>query len=628
MLRQYDANPDDSFWSFFPSKELPTTAYTEVIITAFAQEVDSVRGKMTRMENKRADRILSDLEEGASSYQKSDLPPINTINAKSAYEHGEVLTDTIATWVKKGYVAGPFDSPPMAGFRVNPLGAVVRNGKVRPILNMSGPKNKSFNDNVNRNKLERLHMGTAKQFSYALKKAGKGAVFSKFDIQDAYKLIPAKKADYRLQGFSWLGKYFVETRMSFGGVPSPCNFDRLGKTKDLVVCLKKNISRNSVFRALDDSPCVGPKDSGIAEKFSSGMRDFCKKTGIPLAPNCPQAEKAFELVTKGTVLGIEFDSNKMEWSLSKKKADKIITRCIDVVNSSHIGLEQLQQLMGSINDLAQMCPLMKFHKREGNSFMKKFQGDSGIILMVPEELKDELRICAKIARSAMSGMPIAESPVPPPLSKVTCYTDAAGASFSTVQGNRMCHDNTGKGVSCIIGEEEDFIQAWTRLAWPEGLLERKRDERGVFYGSKTTTLESVGLLLPLIVFPDLVMGRDLVFYIDNQAVMYGWQSGYVKNDRSASEVLKAAQYLGAFLGATIHVAHVPRMSHSLAKMADELSRKEDGFCGKTNRLLQDKERRDVVSSLLDWLVDPTQGSLTEKLLKEAATKHPNLCSGP
>ena len=106
--------------------------------------------------------------------------------------------------------------------------------------------------------------------------------------------------------------------------------------------------------------------------------------------------------------------------------------------------------------------------------MKKFQGDSGIILMVPGELKDELRICAKIARSAISGMPIAECPVPPPLSKVTCYTDAAGASFSTVQGNRMCHDNTGKGVSCIIGEEEDFIQAWTRLDWPEGLLERKK----------------------------------------------------------------------------------------------------------------------------------------------------------
>ena len=197
-------------------------------IKAFEEEVDSVKDLMTASELKRAKKVISDLRLGASAYQKSPLPPVNTVNAKSAVENGQVLTDTIVTWIKKGFVAGPFVSPPLPGFRVNPLGAVVRNGKVRPILNMSGPVNKSFNDNVDRGKLERLHMGTAKQFASALKDAGKDAVFSKFDIQDAYKLLPARPEDYRLQEFCWLGRYFVETRLSFGGVPSPCNFDRLG----------------------------------------------------------------------------------------------------------------------------------------------------------------------------------------------------------------------------------------------------------------------------------------------------------------------------------------------------------------------------------------------------------------
>ena len=168
---------------------------------------------------------------------------MNSVNTKSPVENGELLTDTIATWIKKGFVAGPFDSPPMPGFRTNPLGVVTRNGKIRPILNMSGPKGASFNDNVDRPKLERLHMGTAKNFGTALKHAGKDAVFSKFDIQDAYKLMPAKPEDFRLQGFSWLGKYFIETRQSFGGVPSPCNFDRLNKTKDTVICLKSGTPR-------------------------------------------------------------------------------------------------------------------------------------------------------------------------------------------------------------------------------------------------------------------------------------------------------------------------------------------------------------------------------------------------
>ena len=49
-----------------------------------------------------------------------------------------------------------------------------------------------------------------------------------------------------------------------------------------------------------------------------------------------------------------------------------------------------------------------------------------------------------------------------------------------------------------------------------------------------------------------------------EMVMYGWLNGYGKNDSSASEVLKTAQYLAAFLGITVHVKHVPRMLDSLA----------------------------------------------------------------
>ena len=101
-------------------------------------------------------------------------------------------------------------------------------------------KSKNYFDNVDKAKLERLHMGTAKEFGFSLKKAGKGAKFSKFDLQDAYKLMPAKKKDFRLQGFFWLGKWFLETQQGFGGAPSPSNFDRLAKTKDVVVCIKSN----------------------------------------------------------------------------------------------------------------------------------------------------------------------------------------------------------------------------------------------------------------------------------------------------------------------------------------------------------------------------------------------------
>ena len=154
-----------------------------------------------------------------------------------------MLTDKITGWIESSFIARPFDTPLVTGFRVNPLMAVVRNNKVRPVLNMSGPKNKSFNDNVDRSQLEQVKMDSAKVFGHKLREIGKKAIFSKFDFCDAYKSIPAKANDYRLQGLKWLGKYFVEVEQIFGGIPSVCNFDREGGTIMLLATLVSRIPR-------------------------------------------------------------------------------------------------------------------------------------------------------------------------------------------------------------------------------------------------------------------------------------------------------------------------------------------------------------------------------------------------
>ena len=294
-----------------------------------------------------------------------------------------------------------------------------------------------------------------------------------------------------------------------------------------------------------------------------------------------------------------------------------------MINSSHTSLEQLQKLMGSVNDLAQMCPLLEVNKRAGNALVRKFEGNTKIIKMVTDELKKELAVIAKVAHSLKSALPIAREPTQPSLSALTCYTDAAGASFTFVRGERICHNNEGRGVSCLMGTDDSDVWAWTRLSWPERLLTSERDEKGVFYGSKSTMLESVGLLLPLLAFPEEVAGRNLIFMIDNIAVLYGWNRGYVKNDRAASEVLKSVTYLAAFLGVKIHVRHVPRMTDSLAQMADELSQKDTGFAGKTVRALSKAKFAEVSGSLLKWLASPNERSLVGVLVKEAGIKHPN-----
>ena len=90
----------------------------------------------------------------------------------------------------------------------------------------------------------------------------------------------------------------MELMLSFGGKPSPTNFDNLGKTKDHLVCLETKTPRFRVPRALDDSPCVASVNSGLVEKFSEEMKKLCGELNIPIAENCPKAEKAFELVVR------------------------------------------------------------------------------------------------------------------------------------------------------------------------------------------------------------------------------------------------------------------------------------------------------------------------------------------
>jgi predicted RNA-binding protein with PUA domain len=56
-----------------------------------------------------------------------------------------------------------------------------------------------------------------------------------------------------------------------------------------------------------------------AEQFGTCFKEICKQSNVLIADNCPQNEKAFELQQSGIVLGIGFDSRKLEWFLPKKK---------------------------------------------------------------------------------------------------------------------------------------------------------------------------------------------------------------------------------------------------------------------------------------------------------------------
>ncbi len=171
----------------------------------------------------------------------------------------------------------------------------------------------------------------------------------------------------------------------------------------------------------------------------------------------------------------------------------------------------------------------------------------------------------------------------PPLATISFTTDAAGFSE-----NNKWTSNIGCGV---IGTDmnEDTILGF-QMWWPKEFIMSATDNKGKRFGNKTTTLEMIALLLPLLLIPEKLRNSHIRLFTDNASCVFGMKDGYVKNDEYASIFIRTAHLIGAYLGSVLHVIHAPRRSSWEAITADNLSREtttsllEDQICSRYRHL--------------------------------------------
>ncbi len=144
------------------------------------------------------------------------------------------------------------------------------------MLNVSVPAGESFKDNIDNIEVERVYMDTARSFSYALLDTGKDAWLNKTDEKDAFKNMPARIQDLRLQGFKVFNKYFVVLLMIFGACTSLANNDILGNTIEKLVLAESSVPRKFVKRAVNDQPTATPPNSDWGEMFVSSYQRICR----------------------------------------------------------------------------------------------------------------------------------------------------------------------------------------------------------------------------------------------------------------------------------------------------------------------------------------------------------------
>jgi hypothetical protein len=431
------------------------------------------------------------------------------------------------------------------------------------------------------------------------------------DMRDAYKIIPAPLEDLRLQGFQWLGKYFVETQQLFGAETAVCNYDRLGNTTKTIAVVICQCSERSAPRQLDDTVKIDTANSNNCQKFTSTYKQLCEDIGIKLADNCPNNEKAFENKTFGKILGIFFDSSDLTWKLPDEKVQKTLTSIKAALSSHTVDLLSMQKLLGRLNDICLMCPFLSGFKRSLNDdlgFMQRtFQGKP-----LSEQSKKDLLIWAGFLQDKNKWHSICPRPAGPPVNRKELSSDASG-------GKNMTKGQFGCGN---IGFKEDgTIFFVSQLFWPENGLILKKDRKGASFGNKTMTLEMVGVILPFLLVPDQLAEQHVVVKVDNFGCIFGWNNRSVAGDICASILIRALHLISAYLGCIVHIEHLPRVLSWDAQLVDRLSR-QSTTTPNDMRLLDSFTNRPIPKTLRDWLVNLVEDfSISTDLLNDVM----NIC---
>lgn len=574
---------------------MPVKPVTKIDIKNLETLIADNHDMLTQSQKSRAKKAIQTLEKGAPSYQKHELPSIFQKNAKSTYEYGHLVTDTIVHWLKSGYVCGPFEEPPCEKFRVNSLMAVPQDSKVRIILNVSLPENNSFNSNIIPNSLEKVNMSSARNFGYTLKKCGAGAIMSKFDICDAYKQIPASPKDYRLQGFFWLGKFFIETTQIFGAASSVCNFDIQGNTNSTLAIVISGIDPILVHRHLDDSPVASPSNSNSCNAFSEAYMAVSKKLNVKLAEPCAKNEKAFMNQTNGKVLGIWFNTLTMKWHLPEEKAEETIRLIYSAVCDEFVSTLNAQKLLGHLNNVCLMSPFLQGFKYCIIEDLAVSLRNNYELVKYSKQAKEDLMVWYNFLVDK-SPKPIPGEPHALVLGHLEFTSDAAGWPDN-------CSGHHRPAVATVGLNECGEIIVVGRMFWNTNMIRNVVDKAEIRYGNKTTFLEFVGILLPILSKPCIFKDKHVSFKTDNMGCAQAWSNRRSKEDADLSIVIRILHIACYILNTVIVISHVPRNSSWDSCLVDRLSR-DTTTTSNDNKLLVKCSMPPVVDCFTRWLKNP------------------------
>lgn len=275
-----------------------------------------------------------------------DLPTKECKNGLSARSQREVTTTLLEKEVEKGFLYGPFESPPFDSYRVSPLG--VAEGKYsmkkRLILDLSSPhnddKHKSINDLIDKDNCSMSYVKIDHAIDIILR-LGQGSLLCKFDISDAFKICPIAPHQWPLFCVKWDNMYYHWVRLTFGCRSSCKIFDHVSRA----VChiAEHNYGVQNILHLLDDFLTIDhPTADG--QQTMKTMLNIFEMLNIPIA-----SHKTVGPVQCLEYLGIILDSFNMEARLPRDKVIRICNFISKLSSKKKCTKRELLQLLGHLN---------------------------------------------------------------------------------------------------------------------------------------------------------------------------------------------------------------------------------------------------------------------------------------
>ena len=236
----------------------------------------------------------------------------------SALLNPQVIDNYLQSEVQTGRVVGPFSQPPLSVLHVSRFRVIPKRhqpGKWRLILDLSSPAGHSVNDGIAGEDYSLQYM-KVDDIIAGIMRLGRGSLMAKFDVQNAYRIVPVHTEDRLLLGMKWRGAFYVDMVLPFGVRSSPYIFTCIADLVEWVA--KQNYDVTFLMHYLDDFHTLGPPGSSVCLHNLDRSIDCLSKLGIPLHPDKLEGPSTYL-----TILGIELDSLNLQARLPQDKFDRM-----------------------------------------------------------------------------------------------------------------------------------------------------------------------------------------------------------------------------------------------------------------------------------------------------------------